>query len=92
MQTGGTSRAAKPFWRRASRSSALGSKTDGSRRLLRLRIGGSSPSAFVIGDLFAAYEQRRPACTGGHGTAPYEQNTQQSPGSGLSLSPQPPQV
>jgi hypothetical protein len=41
---------------------------------------------------FAAYEQRRPACTGGHGTVPYEQNTQQSPGSGLSLSPQSPQV
>ena len=40
-----------PMRRRASRSSAFGSKTDGSRRLLRLRIGGSSPSAFVIGDL-----------------------------------------
>ena len=26
---------------------------------------------------------------GGHGTVPYEQKTQQSPGSGLSLSPQP---
>src|SRR5262249_37065569 len=30
-----------------------------------------------------------PACTGGHGTEPYEQNTQQSPGFGLRRSPQP---
>jgi hypothetical protein len=27
--------------------------------------------------------------TGGHGTEPYEQNTQQSPGKGLSVAPQP---
>src|SRR5579863_3322117 len=30
-----------------------------------------------------------PACTGGHGTDPYEQNTQQSPGLGRRSSPQP---
>jgi hypothetical protein len=27
-------------------------------------------------------------CTGGHGTLPYEQNTQQSPGLGCSSNPQ----
>jgi hypothetical protein len=31
----------------------------------------------------------RCAWTGGHGEEPYEQNTQQSPGFGLSLAPQP---
>ena len=30
----------------------------------------------------------RSACMGGHGTEPYVQNTQQSPGSGFSVSPQ----
>jgi hypothetical protein len=32
-------------------------------------------------------QQLEAACTGGHGTLPKEQNTQQSPGLGLSLSP-----
>ncbi len=38
------------------------------------------------------YPQQGPraACTGGQGTVPYEQNTQQSPGFGLSSAPQPP--
>jgi hypothetical protein len=31
----------------------------------------------------------RSACIGGHGTEPYEQNTQQLPGFGRSLTPQP---
>jgi hypothetical protein len=31
----------------------------------------------------------RCACIGGHGTEPYEQKTQQSPGFGRNLSPQP---
>jgi len=36
------------------------------------------------------YEQQPAfAWMGGHGTEPYEQNTQQSPGRGLSLSPHP---
>jgi hypothetical protein len=34
-------------------------------------------------------EQMAPDCTGGQGTSPYEQNTQQSPGRGLSRTPQP---
>jgi hypothetical protein len=34
------------------------------------------------------YPQQSPACIGGHFTEPNEQNTQQSPGLGLSLSPQ----
>jgi hypothetical protein len=34
-------------------------------------------------------EPRRPAWTGGHGTEPYEQNTQQSPGFGRSMEQQP---
>jgi len=52
---------------------------------------------------FANYALSRPICAdvqpqqapspfswiGGHGTVPYEQKTQQSPGSGLSLFPQP---
>jgi hypothetical protein len=33
--------------------------------------------------------QQFPACTGGHGADPNEQNTQQSPGLGFNLSPQP---
>ena len=34
-----------------------------------------------------AYAQQRPAWTGGHGTDPYEQKTQQSPGFGFSRAP-----
>jgi len=34
----------------------------------------------------------RAAWIGGHGTEPYEQNTQQSPGFGRSVAPQPAQV
>jgi hypothetical protein len=34
----------------------------------------------------------RSAWIGGHGTEPYEQNTQQSPGFGRSVAPQPVQV
>jgi hypothetical protein len=33
--------------------------------------------------------QERPACIGGHGTEPKEQNTQQSPGFGRRVTPQP---
>src|SRR5262245_15589565 len=39
--------------------------------------------------LLAALAGCHPACIGGHGTEPYEQNTQQSPGFGLSFSPHP---
>jgi len=35
---------------------------------------------------------KRLAWIGGHGTEPYEQNTQQSPGFGRSVAPQPVQV
>jgi hypothetical protein len=35
-------------------------------------------------------QQPRASCTGGHGTEPYEQNTQQSPDFGLSSAWQPP--
>ena len=34
-------------------------------------------------------QQPSPACIGGHGTDPYEQNTQQSSGFGLKTAPQP---
>ena len=36
-------------------------------------------------------QQPSPVCIGGHGTDPYEQNTQQSPGFGLKTVPQPAQ-
>jgi hypothetical protein len=38
----------------------------------------------------APLSPERSACIGGHATEPYEQNTQQSPGFGLSFVPQPP--
>ena len=41
--------------------------------------------------LNGAQTRRCAACIGGHGTEPYEQNTQQSPGLGLRRRPQPSQ-
>jgi len=41
--------------------------------------------------LAALPEPRNSAWTGGHGTEPYEQNTQQSPGFGRSMTPHPAQ-
>jgi hypothetical protein len=60
--------------------------------------GGFSVSNFrqlAVGRFFAlgyskSYEQQpASACLGGHGTEPYEQNTQQSPGRGFKRSPHP---
>jgi hypothetical protein len=48
----------------------------------------SSPDAYAHGS--RRPQQHFPFCwTGGHGTEPYEQNTQQSPGLGFSRWPQP---
>src|SRR5262245_49542 len=44
MQTGGTSRAARPVCRRASRRNAAGANTDGAAGSLLARIGGFGTS------------------------------------------------
>jgi hypothetical protein len=46
-----------------------------------------------VGDGATAQQASPPgaACMGGHGTSPYEQKTQQSPGRGRSREPQPAQ-
>jgi hypothetical protein len=57
MHSGGTSTTGKPFWRRASRRRAAGTKTDGEEGFLLSRIGGMAVlrrwlfehSAMVIG-------------------------------------------
>ena len=58
---------------------AVGRKSDNSKVL-----------AFsCVHSLLGMWQQfSRPACIGGHGTLPYEQNTQQSPGLGLSKTSQ----
>src|SRR6202521_4354500 len=46
MQTGGTSIVAKPFWRRASRSKAIGSNIDGASGYLLSKIDRNSRISF----------------------------------------------
>jgi len=49
--------------------------------------GNTTPYFFI--PVFLVGEIECPACIGGQGTDPYEQNTQQPPGLGRSLMPQP---
>jgi hypothetical protein len=60
-------------------------------------VGNVSLPVFACGEVWGLVSPVRPlepyeqqpasAWMGGHGTEPYEQNTQQSPGSGFSRSP-----
>jgi len=63
-------------------------------RFLRRPTSGLPQLSSHVGDALRLYlePQSVPACIGGHGTEPYEQNTQQSPNLGLSRSPQPLQL
>lgn len=64
---------------------------ESAHRGLACSLGGcplTSRAASVIGNRCCYRKQLRSACFGGQGTSPYEQNTQQSPGSGFSTVPQ----
>lgn len=52
------------------------------------RVDDHDVAVLRLGQPVAYPQHPRSACTGGQGTSPYEQNTQQSPGLGLSSAPQ----
>jgi hypothetical protein len=59
-------------------------------RTLALQAAAVDKLQRSFGMALANQQHRRPEFwTGGHGTFPYEQNTQQSPGLGLSIARQP---